>query len=229
MVWSGSRTRDTRITSPMLYPSELSSGWRAGIEPATCRLQTCRSPSEPTPSWWNIALEAPAYADGNAARTGWGLSPCRWNLSVRCSRLPAVANRQWVWAFLPDLLVSISRTARAEASGRSAHAPVAAAPLPRSRLTGCFRAKRIPQTLFDAWASLANGKNKTPPGLQPEGVRVASGDRGDRSPRRDQSIIGKRLPGRSLHRAQTGLHRGICATYPACSNGRGGMAWKVSS
>jgi hypothetical protein len=36
---------------------------------------------------------------------------------------------------------------------------------------------------------------------RPEGVRVASGDRGDRSPRRDQSIIGKRLPGRAFRHA----------------------------
>ena len=39
---------------------------------------------------------------------------------------------------------SDSRTARAEASGRSAQAPVAAAPLTRLGAAGCFRAKRIP-------------------------------------------------------------------------------------
>lgn len=34
----------------------------------------------------------------------------------------------------------------------------------------------------------ANAKNKTPPGVEPEGVRVASGDRGDRSPRENRSM-----------------------------------------
>ena len=60
-------------------------------------------------------------------------------------------------------------TARAEAPGRSALAPVAAAPLFRLQATGCFRAKRIPQTSFDTWVSLANAKNKTPPGLATRG------------------------------------------------------------
>jgi len=35
---------------------------------------------------------------------------------------------------------------------------------------------------FGLQVSLANAGNKTPPGFQSEGVRVASGDRGDRSP-----------------------------------------------
>jgi hypothetical protein len=43
------------------------------------------------------------------------------------------------------------------------HAPASA---PRA---GCLRAKRIPQTSFDACASPANGKNGTPPGLATRG------------------------------------------------------------
>ena len=41
VAWSGNRTRDTRITSPMLYPTELSSGGRTGFEPATNGLRRC--------------------------------------------------------------------------------------------------------------------------------------------------------------------------------------------
>ena len=52
----------------------------------------------------------------------------------RCSALPAVANRQFVWAQCARV-VSIPRAARVEASQRSAHAPVAAAPLPRGART----------------------------------------------------------------------------------------------
>jgi hypothetical protein len=40
------------------------------------------------------------------------------------------------------------------------------------------------------WGSLANAQEKTPPGGGPEGVRAASGDRGDRSPVAGRSVDG---------------------------------------
>ncbi len=44
-LWSGNRTRDTRLKRPMLYPTELSSGGRTGFEPAANGMHRC-SPSE---------------------------------------------------------------------------------------------------------------------------------------------------------------------------------------
>lgn len=67
---------------------------------------------------------------GSAARTGRDTNPYRCSVFDRCSPLPAVANRQFVRAPCA-LVVSTPRAARVEASQRSAHAPVAAAPLPR--------------------------------------------------------------------------------------------------
>jgi hypothetical protein len=69
------------------------------------------------------------------------------------------------------------RAARVEASPRGAHAPVAAAPLPRARsiaAPGCFRAESIFHWLVlpnscAACASFANAGNKTPPGLATRG------------------------------------------------------------
>jgi hypothetical protein len=83
------------------------------------------------------------------------------------------------------------RAARVEASPRGAHAPVAAAPLPRARsiaAPGCFRAESFStdwfcRTLALHALPLRTLETKRPRDLRPEGVRVASGDRGGRSPR----------------------------------------------
>ena len=67
-------------------------------------------------------------------------------LLIAGCRQPAIRvdRRAATLAALVPFLESVSRTARAEASGRSAQALVAAAPLPRLGAAGCFRAKRIP-------------------------------------------------------------------------------------
>jgi hypothetical protein len=83
---------------------------------------------------------------------------------------------------------SDSRTARAEASRRSAHALVAAAPMPRplARPDASGRKKtsenRIPKRRSMHAHPWRTPKTKRPRVWRPEGVRVASGDRGDRSP-----------------------------------------------
>ena len=41
LVWSGNRTRDSRFTRPMLYPTELSSGGRTGFEPVANGMRRC--------------------------------------------------------------------------------------------------------------------------------------------------------------------------------------------
>jgi hypothetical protein len=54
-----------------------------------------------------------------------------------------------------------------------------------------FRKPAVMQRVSIHRYPLQTPKTKRPRVWRPEGVRVASGDRGDRSPRRDQSIIGK--------------------------------------
>ena len=89
----------------------------------------------------------------------------------------------------PALMKYDSRTARAEASRRSAHALVAAAPVPRplARPDASGRKKtsenRTPKHCSMHAHPWRTPKTKHPRVWRPEGVRVASGDRGDRSPR----------------------------------------------
>jgi hypothetical protein len=88
------------------------------------------------------------------------------------------------------------RAARVEASPRGAHAPVAAAPLPRARVVAhpdaSGRKILLENRISVGWfcrtlalyaLPLRTLETKHPRVLRPEGVRVASGDRGGRSPR----------------------------------------------
>lgn len=132
-------------------------GVGAGIEPATLgftvRCSTHLSypvVDEPDSNRWPTACAAalplsfrpleehllPRFGirHGSAVRTGRDRNPYRCSVVDRCSALPAVANRQSVRARCA-LVVSIPRAARVEASQRGAHAPVAAAPLPRGART----------------------------------------------------------------------------------------------
>ena len=172
MLWSGNRTHDNRIISSTLYPTELPMGDvpDSNRRPAAYRCST----SELTSCGEHLVRTA-AYAAGKAVRTGWATSPDHSDSSCYALLLPTVANRQSFGLNRP-------RATRTEASRCSAHAPVAAAPLPRLRpATGYFRARYCLGTysakLFDACASSANAKNKTPRVWRPEGVRLASGDR----------------------------------------------------
>lgn len=115
----------------------------------------------------------------SAARTGRERNPYRCSVFDRCSALPAVANRQSVRAPCAPV-VSIPRAARVEASQRSAHAPVAAAPLPRGgadALPGCSRAERnFRGGMERTWSMHAHPprtlETKRPRDVRPEGVRV---------------------------------------------------------
>ena len=175
LVWSGIRTRDTRFIGPMLYPTELSSGGRTGFEPVADGLHRC-STSE-LPSSRNTFFHASAYAtarprapDGIASRTAVACS-----IDVPYCRLSPTGNAYRRLA--PCALQTQPRAARVEASPRGAHAPVAAALLPRARsiaAPGCFRAESFFHGLVlpnscAACASFANAGNKTPPGLATRG------------------------------------------------------------
>ncbi len=194
MVWSGTRTRDNRFTRPTLYPTELSSGGRTGIEPAADGFHRC-SASE-LPSSRNTFSHASAYAtapprapDGVASRTAVTCS-----IDVPYCRLSPTSNscRRWT----PCMSQTQPRAARVEASPRGAHAPVAAAPLPRARVVahpdasgrnspgkGGISTGWFCRTLALHALPLRTLETKRPRDLRPEGVRVASGDRGGRSPR----------------------------------------------
>lgn len=102
--WSGSRTRDSRNLNPMLYPSELSSGRRAGLEPATC-VHAAALSSELT-SLPKHRLALCGIRHGRAARTGRDQNPCRCRTFARCFALASVARRQSVWAHAPNALRS---------------------------------------------------------------------------------------------------------------------------
>ena len=148
------------------------------------------------PSSRNTFSHASAYAtampcapDGIASRTAVACS-----IDVPYCRLSPTGNP--CRRIAPCALQTQPRAARVEASPRGAHAPVAAAPLPRARSiarpdasgrkslgksgfpTGWFC-----RTLALHALPLRTLETKRPRDLRPEGVRVASGDRGGRSPR----------------------------------------------
>ncbi len=189
MVRSGSRTRDPQIIGLLLYPSELSSGGRTGFEPVANGLRRC-SASE-LPSSRNTFSHASAYAtarprapDGIESRTAVACS-----IDVPYCRLSPTGNS--CGRLAPYTLQTQPRAARVEASPRGAYAPVAAAPLPRARAVAhpdasgrkIFSTDWFCGTLALHALPLRTLKTKRPRVLRPEGVRVASGDRGGRSPR----------------------------------------------
>ena len=177
----------------MLYPTELSSGGRTGFEPAADGFRRC-SASE-LPSSRNTFSHASAYAtarprapDGIASRAAVACS-----IDVPYCRLSPTGNSYRRIA--PYASQTQPRAARVEASPRGAHAPVAAAPLPRARVVANPDAsgRKMPckSRVSVCWlcGTLAlhalpsrTLETKRPRDLRPEGVRVASGDRGGRSP-----------------------------------------------
>ena len=190
MLWSGDRTRNSRINSPMLYPFELSNGGRTGFEPVANGFRRC-STSE-LPSSRNTFSHASAYAtakprapDGIASRSAVACS-----IDVPYCRLSPTGNP--CGRIAPNTLQTQPRAARVEASPRGAHAPVAAAPLPRARVVAHPDASGQNRMFSTGWfcrtlalhaLPLRTLETKRPRDLRPEGVRVASGDRGGRSPR----------------------------------------------
>ena len=134
--WSGIRTRDTWITSPLLYPSELSRGQRAG-------LARCRSRPGPASAY---AAAAPGAPDGTRART------------AVADRGPTASRRVFQRRFF-----ALQRGRR----GAAMHAFIVEV--------------------------LCERRNKNAPGMESEGIRRASEDRGDRSPGEEPVSSGVRL------------------------------------
>lgn len=130
------------------------------------------------------------------------LNPYRWSLSYRCFAWPAVANRSSAGRKRPNssCCLPITRRPCRSIKARRIHAPLAVAPASAGMRPDASGRKspsggRSFRHLSVHGPALANAENKTPPDEEPEGVRVASGDRGDRSPRgEDQSMGWKRPP-----------------------------------
>lgn len=165
--WSGIRTRDTWITSPLLYPSELSRGQRAGLEPATDSTRGCCSTFEPTLS--QAARCGIGIRHGKAARTGRDTSP------YRCCR---------------------SRVRlRTDASFEG-------------RFLALYRGRRGVAMHACVVEVLCERRNENAPGMESEGIRRASEDRGDRSPVEETVSSGQRLHTRTT---RAGPHRAWAA------------------
>jgi hypothetical protein len=135
------------------------------------------------------ATARPRAPDGIASR-----SAVTCSIDVPYCRLSPTGNSCRRTA--PHALQTQPRATRVEASPRGAHAPVAAAPLPRARVVANPDAsgRKMPckSRVSVCWlcGTLAlhalpsrTLETKRPRDLRPEGVRVASGDRGGRSPR----------------------------------------------
>lgn len=171
--WSGIRTRDTWITSPLLYPSELSRGQRAGLEPATDSIQRCCSPFEPTLSQSDLA--GIGIRHGSAARTGRGPNPhrcCRWIPTAYCRFSGGNAWRRIAPRPAPR------HPGAAPCAGVSPHRRVSASLATGQHGPGASGSRDA--RVFEK--SFANARTKNAPGMESEGIRRASEDRGDRSP-----------------------------------------------
>jgi hypothetical protein len=157
--WSGNRTRDSRINSPMLYPTELSSGGRTGFEPVANGLRRC-STSElssargtPSPDPRHTPRQCRAHRTGN--------KPAPLGIVHRCSTLAPRRKRQSVCDCI--------RLPPVPKHPGTAH-PCAFAGFPASgqQEPGCFGSAM--QSRFDRVDFLfANAKNKTPPGAGTRG------------------------------------------------------------
>ncbi len=79
MVWSGNRTRDSRFTRPMLYPTELSSG---DVPDSNRCNQRELMPNLSAIVVMEYRLPLLGIRHGSAARTGWDTNPRRWEVSV---------------------------------------------------------------------------------------------------------------------------------------------------
>lgn len=134
----------------------------------------------------------PGIRHGSAARTGWDANPCRWEVSTDIPhyRLSPTGNSFGRLAPLCDAFPSTRRSRRSittrRTCARCSRAPASGAQRGCARMlqggnvfpevgkAELLRAKALP---------LRTAETKRPRVLRPEGVRVASGDRGGRSPR----------------------------------------------
>lgn len=207
--WAGSN-RDTRGACPWAFArcciSALQAVCGAGFEPATSALTVLcsirlsypyrRAGFEPAPRWSPTCSTCLSYRrrgagsdgqgirNGSAARTGRVFEPVpqwfvrsmlRFAAGFPAANRPGLAAR-CVCVFLPS-------ATRAEAPRHSAKRRRADLAVTSDRRSGCFVAGSKSLIRF-----LCERPKQNAPGAEPEGVREASGDRGDRSPvRRDQS------------------------------------------
>ncbi len=200
------------MKSPLLYPSELSRGQRAGFEPATDSLwlllsqlsQRCRSRSGPASAY---ATATPRAPDGTRARTAVaGGSDCVLPLS----------RRQFMASHRAAACTEAPR--RRAGRGRKPAPSRLRVPCHGPAWPGCLgiaRCTRVRKVLCER-------QNENAPGMESEGIRRASEDRGDRSPVEEPVRSGRRLHARTTRAA---LHRACAATAWGGWRYGGGGSW----
>lgn len=156
----------------------------------TCRIRTgdrqfldCCSTTEPTSSW-NAVRQSSAYAQRQrrAHRAGLGTRTTEgFRSDAPHDRLsPTGHSSGAVWLlFLPPGFLHHPRRSigtRRTCAGMEV-------PLPRWQVPPDASGRSGTVKPYDACASPCERQKQNAPGREPEGVRIASGDRGDRSPR----------------------------------------------
>ena len=171
-------------------------------------------PSELTSTSRNTLAQASAYARGKTPRTGWALEPIPLkpaDLMLRIAgcfqsaiRLGTPARMLFLFPSCSHRSTQVQRTcacrSRALCHGANAHRVLQGGRnLPGTGFVICFRMTIAMRTT----------KTKRPRVWRPEGVRVASGDRGDRSPRADSVKV---CEGYAAFRAGKAAQRYLRAT-----------------
>ena len=174
--WSGNRTRDTQNLNLLLYPTELSSGdvpdsnRRPTAFAAALPTELTSLRGTPSPDPRHTPRQRRAHRTGMQARTAVDRSSM---FRIGASDMTSKA---------PIRVRSHPLAARAEASRHGASLRLRGGSLPRTSNVRMLRERDA--IAFDSCDSFVRApKRKRPRVLEPEGVRVASGDRGDRSPR----------------------------------------------
>ena len=177
--WSGNRTRDNQQSKLMLYPLSYPV---VDVPESNRRPRPCgrcsdrlsyRHRETPSPTLRHTQRQCRAYRTGLLCESG---NPYRCSVFDRCSILPAVANRQCLQAHCAQSL-AIHSTPRASKHHNAAHMrplPLrprfgvqSSTPDASGQKHGSVRLDWL--NSFDAYASLANARNKTPPGLATRG------------------------------------------------------------
>lgn len=169
----------------MLYPTELSRG-TCRNRTGGLRLSPLLYPTELT-SLRGTTAPGPRHTprQRRAHRAGHAWKAC--NLR-RCEPFEVVPHWRLAKNANPCAMHPARRPCRS-IKARRILAP-ARLSLPRASMPGCF-GSAMRSRLIVWWIPLRTPETKRPRVLEPEGVRVASGDRGDRSPRwtKDQSMV----------------------------------------
>lgn len=226
-AWSGIRTRDKQNQLLSLYPTELSSGGRSGLEPDPPYMPALSPGELPPVSPWPQPRVLPAYATatprapagmtirtvGNIGQYDPDYPRANADNVVRPILLIGRVNVNYRSA-LPALEHHHAAHMRRSAAvplpqGVRQHAPDA----PGQNLSVPDRKRDFSARACAHARPLRMPKKEKPPGFQgPEGIRVASGDRGGRPPR-GASTARRRPPCRwhCRHRACTAAARAAAA------------------